>query len=130
MLRPVLVAAFLMLSGAPAAAQVGAAAAPIVLKMKPGMDVITVHGVLRQNSDCCTYVFKAQAGQLLHWGESGAAARLVLTYPDGHSEGPGLANPLTLPATGAYTFSVSPDLMAEGAFGRFTLTIGIPPLGR
>src|ERR1700677_3627752 len=86
-----------------APAQVGNAAMPIVLKMKRGMDVIVVHGVLRQGVACCTYVFKAKAGQLLHWGETGAAARLVLTYPDGHVEGPGFVAPLTLPATGAYT---------------------------
>jgi hypothetical protein len=120
-------AAILALSGAPAAAQVGNAAMPIVLKMKRGTDAITVHGVLKQNAACCTYVFKARGGQQLRWRETGAVTRLVMTYPDGHVEGPGFADPLTLPATGAYTLAVSPDLMAEGAFGPFTLTLRIPP---
>jgi hypothetical protein len=110
-----------------ASAQLGNAAMPIVLKMKRGTDTMTVHGVLRQNVACCTYVFKAKAGQKLHWTESGAVVRMVITYPDGHADGPGLPDPLPLPAAGAYTLAVSPDLMADGAFGPFTLKLRIPP---
>jgi hypothetical protein len=121
--------AALALTASAAAAQPGAASQPILLKMERGTDTIVVRGVLRQNVDCCTYVFKAQAGQLLYWSETGAVARLVITYPDGHVDGPGFANPLPLPATGAYTLSVSPDLMADGAFGRFTLKLRTPPPG-
>ena len=72
--------------------------------------------------------FKAAAGQKLYWTETGAVARLVITYPNGDSDGPGFDNPLTLPATGTYQIAVSPNLMAEGAFGRFKLTLKIPPL--
>lgn len=108
-------------------AQVGNAAMPIPLKMKRGTDRVTVRGVLRQNGDCCTYVFKAHAGQTLHWTETGATARMGLTYPSGDGVNPGLPSPVKLPQTGAYTLSVSPDLMADGAFGPFTLKIRIPP---
>jgi hypothetical protein len=120
--------AALALTASAAAAQPGSASQPIRLKMQRGTDVIVVRGVLRQNVDCCAYVFKAAAGQHLDWTESGAAARLVMTYPDGNVDGPGFANPLPLPSTGAYTLSISPDLMANGAFGRFTLKLRIPPL--
>jgi hypothetical protein len=127
MLKPSL-AALAALTAIVATAQPGSASPRIALKMQRGTDRIVVRGALRQNHDCCAYVFKAEAGQQLHWSENGAAARLVMTYPDGHVDGPGFANPLPLPATGAYTLSVSPDLMADGAFGRFTLKLRIPPL--
>jgi len=125
-----MLAAALAMAAAPAVAQVGSAAMPIALKMKHGTDEIVVHGVLREKAvdACCTYVFKAHEGQKLYWDETGAAVRMVITYPDGTADGPGLPNPLPLPATGAYTVAVSPDLMADGAFGRFVLTMRIPPL--
>ena len=110
-----------------AAARPGDEAHPIVLKMRRGTDSLTVHGVLRQNVDCCAYTFKAHAGQQLRWTESGAAARMGIAYPDGDGINPGLPNPAALPQTGRYVLTVSPDLMAEGAFGRFTLTVRIPP---
>jgi hypothetical protein len=124
-----MLAAALTMAAAPALAQVGSAAMPIVLKMERGTDAVVVHGRLRQNAvdACCTYVFKAHAGQKLYWTERGAAVRMVITYPDGTSDGPGLPNPLPLPADGAYTLAVSPDLMADGGFGPFTMTLRIPP---
>jgi len=120
-------AAILALAATAASAQPGSAAHPIVIKMKRGTDSVTLTGVLRQNVDCCTYVFKAAAGQRMIWSISGAATRQVVGYPDGHVDGPGIPSPLPLPASGAYSFSVSPDLMADGAFGRYVLKIRIPP---
>ena len=120
-------AAVLALAATSASAQPGSAAHPIVIKMKRGTDSITLTGVMRQNVDCCTYVFKAAAGQRMVWSISGAATRQVVTYPDGHVIGPGIPSPLPLPASGAYSFAVSPDLMADGAFGRYVLKIRIPP---
>ena len=121
--------AALMALGAPTAAlaQVGNAAMPIVLKMHKGTDRLVVHGRLTQGGDCCTYVFKATAGQKLFWTLKGPATRVGLTYPDGGGINPGLPSPADLPQSGAYTLSLSPDLMADGAFGRFTLTLRIPP---
>jgi hypothetical protein len=120
-------AAFLALAATAASAQPGSAAHPIVIKMKRGTDSVTLTGVMRQNVDCCTYVFKAAAGQRMIWSISGAVTRQVVTYPDGHVDGPGIPSPLPLPASGAYSFSVSPNLMADGAFGRYVLKIRIPP---
>ena len=120
----------MLLAGALTLAAQAAVADPIPLHMARGTDTITVHGVLRQKppgDDCCTYSFEAAAGQKLYWTEKGAVARLVIAYPNGDSDGPGFDNPLTLPATGTYQISVSPDLMADGAFGPFSLTLKIPP---
>ena len=126
--RLLTVAAVLALSASSAAAQPGNAADPIYIKMKPGTDRVRIVGVLRPNVACCTYVFKARAGQEMIWSITGASTRQVIGYPDGHGDGPGLPSPLPLPASGAYSFAVSPDLMAEGAYGRFVLKIRIPPV--
>lgn len=115
------------LGAAPALAQIGNPAMPIEIKMQRGTDRATVRGVMVQDGACCTYVFKARAGQRMYWREHGAVVRMVITYPDGNGEGPGLPNPLPLRESGTYTLAISPDLMAEGAFGPYTLTIRIPP---
>ena len=129
MLKRVLaLSAVLALAASAATAQPGNAADPIVIKMKRGTDSVRLVGVMRQNSSCCTYAFKASAGQQMYWSITGAVTRQVIGYPDGHVDGPGLPNPLPLPASGLYIFSVSPDLMADGAFGRYVLKIRIPPL--
>ena len=120
----------LLATAVAAAAQPGSASSPIPLKMKRGTDVIVVRGVLRQNVDCCAYVFEAVAGQRLHWTRTGAVARMGMVQPDGQIIDPGLPNPADLPLTGTYRLLVGPDLMADGAFGPFTLKLRIPPPGR
>ena len=100
---------------------------PIELKMQRGTDSIVVHGVLSQKFECCSYTFKAHAGQQLHWSETGAVARVGLAYPNGDGINPGLPNPADLPQDGRYVLTLSPDQMAEGAYGRFTLRVRIPP---
>jgi hypothetical protein len=100
---------------------------PIPLNMALQTDTITVRGVLSQRHECCTYSFKAQAGQTLHWTETGAVARMGIQYPDGDGINPGLPSPTPLPQTGTYLLMVQPDLMADGAFGPFKLTVRIPP---
>ncbi|HXQ16384.1 MAG TPA: hypothetical protein VN814_17330 [Caulobacteraceae bacterium] len=127
MRNTLLVAAAFASVACAAAARPGDADHPIALKMKRGTDSIVVHGVLRQNVDCCAYTFKAHAGQQLHWSETGAVARVGIAYPDGDGINPGLPNPADLPQDGRYVLTLSPDLMAEGAFGPFTLKVRIPP---
>ena len=126
-MRTALTVATLLAVASTASARPGDIAHPIVLKMQRGTDSVTVRGVLRQNVDCCAYTFKAHAGQTLHWSETGAAARIGLAYPNGDGINPGLPNPTPLPQDGAYVFTVSPDLMADGAFGRFTVKLRMPP---
>ncbi len=108
-------------------ARPGDTAHPIVLKMKRGTDSLTIKGVLIQDVDCCAYTFKAKAGQKLYWTETGAATRVGLAYPNGDGINPGLPSPTDLPQDGAYVFTLSPDTMADGAFGKFTVKIRIPP---
>jgi hypothetical protein len=119
----------LVLFAGQAEARPGSAADPIVVRMKRGADTIRLAGDLRQNRDCCAYLIKARAGQTLHWRLTGPAIRVTMRYPDGHIDGPGLPDAVPLPADGAYLFTVSPDLMADGAFGRFVLNLRIPPAG-
>ena len=97
--RVMAAAAALTMAASAAAAQPGNAADPIVIKMKRGSDSVRLTGVLRQNAACCTYAFKASAGQQMYWSITGAVTRQVIGYPDGHVDGPGLPNPLPLPAS-------------------------------
>jgi hypothetical protein len=112
---------------APAGAQPGSASDPIIIRMRPGTDRVRITGDLRQNHDCCAYRFEARAGQTLYWTLTGPAVRVVMTYPDGRVDGPGVPGVVPLPQSGVYVFAVSPDLMADGAFGRFVLRMRIPP---
>jgi hypothetical protein len=114
-------------AGQAVAAASGSVNHPIVVRMKRGSDSVRLAGVLRENRDCCSYRLKARAGQTLNWMVSGPATRVTMTYPDGHIDGPGLPAAIPLPADGAYVFRVSPNLMADGAFGRFVLRLKIPP---
>ena len=127
MLRIVLFTTAMLAIATAALARPGDADHPIDLKMQRGTDSIVVRGVLRQNVDCCSYTFKAHAGQKLHWSRTGAAARVGLAYPDGDGINPGLPNPADLPQDGRYVLTLSPDLMANDAFGRFALKVRIPP---
>jgi hypothetical protein len=85
-----------------------------------GPEVIT-HGKLTQARSSCEYRFHAQRGEKLEWDVTGAATRQVITDPSGDGEGPGFANPYPLTKTGEYKLDISADLMAEGAFGDYTL---------
>ena len=127
-MRPVAALAVVLTvaAGEASAAAPGSQANPIVVRMKRGADSMRLTGVLRQNRDCCSYRFKARAGQTLDWTVQGPAIRVTMTYPDGHTDGPGLPAAIPLTADGVYVFRVSPNLMADGAFGRFVLKFRIP----
>lgn len=130
MRRLVLGLTLFALAAAPVAAQPGSTHDPIVVRMKRGRDHVRLTGVLREARDCCSYRFKARGGQTLRWRVSGPAIRVVLTYPDGTTDGPGLPAAIPLPKDGAYVLRVAPNLMADGAYGRFVLDLTIPPSGR
>jgi hypothetical protein len=122
-----LIAVGVLALGSAASATPGDNDHPIELKMQRASDSIVIHGVMSQNIECCSYTFKAHAGQRLHWSETGAVARIGLAYPNGGGIAQGLPNPVDLPQDGAYVFTLSPDQMAEGAYGPFTLKLRIPP---
>ena len=107
------------------ACRAGAHDCPITLRIARGGDTAKAEGVFRKGEDCCAYVFQARAGQVMTWRFNGPAARETIRYPDGKVDGPGIPLRITLPATGSYVFSANPNLMADGAFGPFTLTIQI-----
>jgi hypothetical protein len=118
----------LSLLATPALAHTGSANDPIVVRMKRGTDSIRLTGVLRQNRDCCAYAIRARAGQVLQWTLDGPATRQTITDPAGNTDGPGVPSAIPLAMDGVYIFTVRPNLMADGAFGRFTLRLTIPPL--
>ena len=111
-------------AGSAQAAQ-GSGGDPIVVHMRRGTDRIRLHGVLKEGVDCCTYKFDARKGQHLTAGVNGPATRLTITYPNGDGDGPGLPDNMELPETGTYLLDVHPNLMADGAYGRFTLDLAI-----
>ena len=119
----------IMLVG-PASAATGSGKDPIPVHFQRGSDTVRLTGALKQNVECCAYRFKAHAGQTLHWRFTGPAFRAVIAYPNGEVEGPGIPNAISLPTTGAYVLTFSPNLMADGAFGRYRLTLTIPPIER
>jgi hypothetical protein len=120
----------LLAAALPAAAQPGSDAQPYAVHMRRGADSVRLTGVLRQGRECCAYRFEARAGQTLHWRVAGPAIRVTILYPDGQADGPGLPQAIRLPQTGAYVFTLSPNTMADGAFGRFVLWLRIPPADR
>jgi hypothetical protein len=120
-----IIAAALGVSPAFAACLPGAAKCPIDVEMARGADTITLAGRLTQNRDCCAYAMRVRAGQTLTWRVHGPAIRTTIVYPNGDADGPGLASAIPLPQSGTYVFSVRPNLMADGAFGPFTVTFTI-----
>jgi hypothetical protein len=110
---------------AAAACIAGAAECPIVVRMAPGTDTITLTGSLAQDRDCCAYALRVRAGQVMTWRVAGPAIRTTIRYPGGEADGPGLPAAIPLPESGVYVFAIRPNLMADGAFGRFALTIAI-----
>jgi len=108
-----------------AQAAAGSGDDPIVVHMRRGTDHIRLQGVLKEGVDCCTYKFVARKGQRLTASVNGPASRLTITYPNGDGDGPGLPDRMELPETGTYLLDVHPNLMADGAYGRFTLDLAI-----
>ena len=97
----------------------------VQVHMRRGTDTIEYRGDLTQARDSCDYHFRARAGQVLTWSVKGPATRQVISYPDGNADGPGIPQRIPLQQTGEYVFSISADLMAEGAFGRYRLRLTI-----
>lgn len=98
---------------------------PVEVRMAKGTDTITLEGETSPGSGCCAYALRARAGQTLSWRLEGPTSRVLLTYPDGQVDGPGLPAAIVLPANGVYVFEVRPNLMADDAHGRFRLTLTI-----
>jgi hypothetical protein len=107
----------------------GDEACPIVLKMQPGAVSVTESGDLTQNRPTIAFRFEARAGQTVVVHVSGPATKgqLPLSGPISADQGGDFYQdqPFKLPASGVYTFTVYANMMADGAFGRFELTLTI-----
>ncbi|REE22146.1 hypothetical protein B0G71_5352 [Paraburkholderia sp. BL27I4N3] len=99
----------------------------ITVPVGASADAIAVSGQLRHNAGSVGYAFSARSGMRLEWSFSGPPAHMVLTYPDGDSDGPFLPPVITLPGSGRYVLALSADTMAEGADGPFRLTLRLLP---
>jgi hypothetical protein len=97
---------------------VGNSAQPLVLQ-----------GALRHDADAVRYAFHAASGMRLEWSYSGPAAHVVLTYPNGESDGPLTPSTILLPATGSYVLGLHANTMANDADGPFTLRLRLLPRG-
>ncbi len=94
-----------------------------VVSLHVGGPAVIEHGRLTDTRSSCTYLFRAHRGEKLQWEVSGAATRQVITGPNGEGEGPGFANPYPITQTGQYELEISANLMAEGAYGKYTLRL-------
>jgi hypothetical protein len=114
MIRAALLAVFAaaVLTGPAAAGCKGSRNCPIEVHIARGANTVVLAG-------------RARAGQRLYWRLEGAALRTVLKYPNGDVDGPGVPNGIQLPTSGRYVFDVHPNLMADGAYGWFRLTLTI-----
>jgi hypothetical protein len=68
-----------------------------------------------------SYAFTGSEGQTFSWKYSGPAVRVLLAYPDGNIDGPGLDPDIALVKTGTYVFSIASNTMAENIYGYFKL---------
>src|SRR5690349_8577606 len=65
-----------------------------------------LRGNLAPSKPFFNYTFSALAGQTLIWSFKGPAVRVLVTYPDGNVDGPGIPAMLRLPQTGGYAFAI------------------------
>ena len=99
----------------------GAPACPIELSVSA--DRVAADGNLSPEHSSASYAFVIQAPARLQWSVSGPAVRVVLAYPDGDVDGPGLPEVVSLKSAGRYVFSLSSNTMAEGIYGKFRLEL-------
>jgi hypothetical protein len=102
---------------------------PIVLKMDPGAVSVTTSGELTLKRPNSTFRFEARAEQtvLVHVRGPVTKSQLPLSGPIPVEAGGDFNQdqPFKLPASGVYSFTLYADMMAEGAFGPFELTLTI-----
>jgi hypothetical protein len=106
-------------------------ACPVLLRMSPGAWTIDATGSVSAEQPDYYFKFYAKAGQMI----------VIKTIGGGLKTGPGISmsgpngdfavNEDTqhmLPATGAYLIDLRANLMSEGPFGQFKMTLRIPDL--
>jgi hypothetical protein len=97
--------------------------------MGSGAVSVTASGKLTQNRPTNAFRFEARAGQTVVVHVSGPATKgqLPLSGPISAEAGGDFNQdmPFKLPASGVYTFTVYANMMAEGSFGPYKLTLTI-----
>lgn len=120
--------ALIIASGSPAIAsdgnphcKRGAPECPVILDLRPNQTVRVVTGRLSPKRPNFSYAFAGRGGQTFSWKYSGPAVRVLLGYPDGNTDGPGLDADIHLVKQGTYVFSISSNTMADKIYGYFRL---------
>jgi hypothetical protein len=111
-----------------AACTLGEEACPVLLRMQPGATAINATGSVSAERPDYYFKFYAKAGQTMFIQTAGGGLKtgpgIPITGPNG--EGSVFENQAyTLPATGAYMIDLHANLMSEGTFGQFTMTLKI-----
>lgn len=88
-----------------------------------GERVVRLEGRLSAEQPSAIYLFTAAAGETLRLHMTAPVVRLVLTRPNGQTEGPGLPAEMVLPAKGKYTLRIAANSMAESSYGDFVLEL-------
>jgi hypothetical protein len=124
----VMVAALTLSSGS-YACQPGEEACPAVLHMKPGLNSIVAIGEVSAKKPRYYFKFKANTGQEVTIRTSGGGlktgAGFPLTFPDGNGDAIMEGEPYKLTQSGGYVVALMANLMSEGPFGRFKMTLQI-----
>jgi hypothetical protein len=109
--------------------QAGEEACPAVLRMKPGADIVEATGSVSAQHPNYYFKFDARAGQKLTLNVTGGGiktgAGIPITLPGGGSDAVDVGEPFALPQTGTYVIVMHANLMSDGPFGRFHLTMRI-----
>jgi len=116
-------------AGPASACTPGDDACPIVLKMVQGAVSVTTSGELTLKRPSSAFQFEARAGQtvVVHVHGPVTKSQLPLSGPISADAGGDFNQdqPFKLPASGVYSFTLYANMMAEGAFGPFELTLTI-----
>jgi hypothetical protein len=116
-------------AGPASACTPGDDACPIVLKMDPGAVSVTTSGELTLKRPNLAFRFEARVGQTVVVHVRGPVTKTHLSLSGPISEDAGgdfnQDQPFKLPASGVYSFTLYANMMAEGAFGPFELTLTI-----
>jgi hypothetical protein len=120
---------FAVAAGPASACTPGDDACPIVLKMEAGAVSVTTSGELTLKHPSVAFQFEARAEQtvVVHVRGPVTKRQLPLSGPISVDAGGDFNQdqPFKLPASGIYSFTLYANMMADGAFGPFELTLTI-----
>jgi hypothetical protein len=100
----------------------GAPQCPIAITLKAKATPLVLRGRLSPRHSSYSYQFSATPGYSLGWTYVGPAVNVLLSNPDGETDGPGLPGEVPLEKNGVYVFSISSNKMAENIYGEFSLS--------